>query len=95
MRNLGDFVPPQQYARQAAQASGAQPVSGMAPYPLYGIPTMGDVDTTVVPIYRRPLVCFGAGAAVVGIAWAYFGWWRPRSKKTKRNSVTVEAGGEE
>jgi len=95
MRDLGDFVPPAQYAQQAAQASGAQPVAGMAPYPLYGLPTMGDTETAAVPVYRRPLVCFGAGAAVVGIAWAYFGWWRPRQRRTKRNSVPVEAGGEE
>lgn len=97
MRDLSDFVPPQQYAAQAAQASGAQPVSGMAPYPLYGMPTMGETESSAVPFYRRPLVCFGAGAAVVGVAWAYFGWWRPRRSKrqTKRNTVPVSAGGEE
>ena len=77
------FVPPQQYAQQAAEMSGAMPAAGMPAYPLYGVPPLGQVaDET--PFYRRPLVCFGAGAAVVGLVWAYFGLWRPmQAKKTK------------
>lgn len=74
----------QQYAQQAADMSGAMPAVGMPAYPLYGFPPLGQVagDT---PFYRRPLVCFGAGAAVIGAAWAYFGWWRPLQAKMKKN----------
>jgi hypothetical protein len=79
------YVQPQQYAQQASEMSGdAMPVNGMPAYPLYGLPSLGQADET--PFYRRPLVCFGAGAAVVGVAWAYFGWWRPRQAKLKKNS---------
>jgi hypothetical protein len=79
------FVQPQQYAQQASEMSGgAMPVNGMPSYPLYGLPPLGQTaDET--PFYRRPLVCFGAGAAVVGAVWAYFGWWRPRQAKLKKN----------
>jgi hypothetical protein len=77
------YVQPQQYAQQAAEMSGAPPVSGMPAYPLYGLPALGQAEE--VPFYRRPLVCFGAGAALVGIAWAYFGWWKPMQAKIKKN----------
>lgn len=79
------YVQPQQYEQQASEMSGgAMPTAGMPAYPLYGLPPLGQaVDDT--PIYRRPLVCFGAGAAVIGIAWAYFGWWRPMQAKLKKN----------
>lgn len=72
-----------QYASQAhTMSGGARGGAGMAPYPLYGF---GQADAEV-PFYRRPLVCAGAGAAVVGALWIYFGWWRPRSaKKQKKN----------
>jgi len=80
------YVQPQQYEQQASEMSGgAMPTDGMASYPLYGIPPLGQVASGDVPIYRRPLVCFGAGAAVVGAVWAYFGWWRPRQAKMKKN----------
>lgn len=80
-----EYVQPQQYAQQAFDASGgATPTAGMPAYPLYGLPPLGQtVDT--VPFYRRPLVCFGAGAAVIGVAWAYFGWWKPMQAKLKKN----------
>lgn len=78
------FVMPSEYEQQVVNMSGgAQPTAGMPAYPLYGLPPLGQVDET--PIYRRPLVCFGAGATLVGIAWAYFAWWRPMQAKLKKN----------
>jgi hypothetical protein len=78
------YVQPQQYEQQASEMSGgAVPTEGMPAYPLYGLPPLGQVEA--VPFYRRPLVCFGAGAAVVGAAWAYFAWWRPMQAKLKKN----------
>lgn len=80
------FVQPQQYAQQASEMSGgAMPTAGMPSYPLYGLPSSLGQAADEVPFYRRPLVCFGAGAAVVGLAWAYFGWWRPMQSKLKKN----------
>jgi hypothetical protein len=69
------------YAQQAVEMSGAMPTAGMPAYPLYGLPPLGQTDE--MPFYRRPLVCFAAGAAVVGAAWFYFGWWKP--KQVKKN----------
>jgi hypothetical protein len=81
------FVNPEEYAAQAAEMSGgATPTSGMPAYPLYGLPASLGQTVVDTPIYRRPLVCFSAGAVVVGLAWAYFGWWRPRQQKVKKNS---------
>lgn len=79
-------VPQQQYVQQAVEMSGgAMPAEGMPAYPLYGLPP-GLGQTEDVPFYRRPIVCFGAGALIVGIAWAYFGWWRPNhAKPVKKN----------
>ena len=74
------FTTPAAYAAQMSGAPGY--TAGMAPYPLYGI---GQVDTPAVPFYRQPLVCFGAGATLVGALWAYFGWWRPSRKNVKKN----------
>jgi hypothetical protein len=63
------------------QMSGASPVPGMPSYPLYGV----GQAVLGVPFYKRPLVCFSAGVVIVGAAWAYFGWWRPRQKRIKAN----------
>jgi len=84
------FVDPQQYAQQVTEMSGgAVPTSGMPSYPLYGVPPLGQAaDET--PFYRRPLVCFGAGAVTVGLAWAYFGWWRPKQAKKIKKNVSEE-----
>ena len=80
------FVQPEQYAEQASEMSGgATPAAGMPAYPLYGLPHHLGQAGDVTPIYRRPLVCFGAGAAVIGLAWAYFSWWRPLQAKLKKN----------
>lgn len=77
------FVSQDEYARQAAEASGGAASAGGMAYPLYGIPPLGQVAPE--PFYRRPLVCFAAGAAVVGAAWLYFGWWKPKQGKVKKN----------
>jgi len=89
MRDLGSFIPLSQFEQQARQQSGAPGATGMAPYPLYGL----GQEEPALPFYRRPLVCFGAGAATVGALWLYFGWWRPKQKrKAKRNPAPeVEA----
>ena len=75
------FVTPEaMYAQQAAQASGgAMPATGMAPYPLYGIPPLGQAvpgapaATAEVPFYRRNWFWALVGAGAIGAAWAYFG----------------------
>jgi len=77
------------YQEQAAEMSEAHASAGMAPYPLYGVPSypMGQTTTEeTVPFYRQPLVCFGAGAAVVGAAWLYFAWWLPRQQREARTT---------
>lgn len=75
-----------QYAQYAADMSGAVPTAGAPAYPLYGVPPLGQVASDT-PFYRRPLVCFSAGAVVVGAAWAYFGWWRPLQAKIKESTT--------
>lgn len=89
------FVNPDLYAQQVAQASGgAMPAAGMAPYPLYGIPPLGQATTPAagaeaeVPVYRRNWFWALVGAGSVGAAWAYFGWW------TKRGVKSNPAGGD-
>ncbi len=81
MQQEYDFAASSQFGRQAAEMSGATPTAGMPPYPLYGVPGMG--QTEEVPFYRNPIVCVGFGAAAVGAAWLYFGWWRPKQQKKK------------
>jgi hypothetical protein len=64
---------------------------GMMPgyYPVSNYPIspamsgMGTVDAAV-PIYKKPLVTFFTGAALVGAAWFYFGFVRPRMKKAAK-----------
>lgn len=87
------FVSPDLYAQQVAQASGgAMPAAGMAPYPLYGIPPLGQAATppaggeAEVPVYRRNWFWALVGAGTVGAAWAYFGWYKGRG-------VTANRGG--
>lgn len=87
MRPEQQFATQPQYEQAAFTMSGGAPsTSGMPAYPLYGYPPLGQTDD--VPVYRRPLVCFGAGATLVGLAWAYFAWWRPmktKAAKMKKN----------
>ena len=89
------FVNPDLYAQQVAQASGgAMPAAGMAPYPLYGIPPLGQATTPAttgeVPVYRRNWFWALVGAGTVGAVWAYFGWWRPRGVTSNRGASWVQ-----
>lgn len=72
-------TPDARYAEMADRMAGP-PSRGAPPYPLYGL---GQAEST--PIWKRPLVTFAFGAILVGGAWAYFGWLRPKFKKMKKN----------
>lgn len=76
-------------------ASYPQPLQmappGMMPgyYPVSNYPIspamiggLGTLDAAV-PIYKKPLVTFFTGAVIVGAAWFYFDFVRPRMKKAK------------
>ena len=67
-----DFVTPEaQYAEQVQDVSGVQgPAAGMAPYPLYGLPTLGQDEPAVV-LYKRPWVCWTLGIGL-GLAGGFF-----------------------
>jgi hypothetical protein len=81
MPSAQQFVNDSIFGDQAAQQSGAQPEMGAPPYPLYGVPGLGDGEVAV-PIYRQPWFCYGAGAvAGFGIAYAFFGWFKPKYMK--------------
>lgn len=91
MPSPSDYVTPGSgFAEQAEQMSGSAPASaGMAPYPLYGLPPLGQEPEAVVPFYKRPLFCYGVGtAAGFGLGYLIFGVVMPRmgKKKPKRNS---------
>lgn len=83
------------YAEQAEQMSGSAPASaGMAPYPLYGLPNLGQETESAVPFYKRPLFCYGVGAAAgFGAGYLVFGFLMPRMKKNpkKRKKKEPEA----
>lgn len=54
----------------------------VANYPIS--PAMSGMGTTdAVPIYKKPLVTFLTGAVLVGAAWFYFDFVRPRMKRAK------------
>lgn len=84
-RDSQDFVMPDaDHARHAA--GGAQFASGMAPYPLYGVPSgMGQTEPDVV-WYRHPKFVLPVGVAL-GFALGYgvFGYLMPRLKPVKKN----------
>lgn len=84
-----DYAIPSAYADH--QASGAPASAGMAPYPLYGLPTLGQETEAAVPFYKRPLFCYGVGAAAgFGIGYAVFGFLMPRMKKNPSKKKTKE-----
>lgn len=85
------------YAEAANDMSGAAPVQGMAPYPLYGLPTLGQDTEAAVPFYKQPLFCIAVGAVGgFGIGYAVFGWLKPRmrsnpkKRRTTRNKKKTE-----
>ena len=77
-----EYAIPSAYADQAQQMSGAPATAGMAPYPLYGLPTLGQDTEAAVPFYKRPLFCYGVGtAAGFGLGYLVFGMLMPKMKK--------------
>lgn len=78
------------YAEYAQEMGGAPPTPGMAPLPLYGLPTLGQ-EESAVPFYKKPAFCYGVGGAVgFGIGYLVFGWLKPRMKPNpkKRRRTT-------
>jgi hypothetical protein len=67
-----DFVTPEaQYTQHAKDMSGAPgSAAGMAPYPLYGLPSLGQEEATVA-FYKRPWFCWTLGVTL-GLAGGFF-----------------------
>lgn len=93
--NPEDFVTPE--AKMAAKMDEASGVNGgaqqgMAPYPLYGIPGMGQETEVSIPFYRRPWFCYSVGAGVgFGAAYLFFEWFKPKyMKKNPRRKKKSE-----
>lgn len=77
------------YAEQAHEMSGAPPAPGMAPYPLYGLPSLGQGEVAV-PFYKQPAFCVGVGALVgLGLGYVAFGVVMPRMKKNPSKRRTT------
>lgn len=77
--------PQQRYMAQQYAAAGVPTPPEPVSYPLYGL----GQDEPVVPFYRKPAFCLGAGA-VVGIGLGYL-WWgligpAMAAKKTKQHA---------
>lgn len=79
-----EFVTPDaRVAEHMDDMSGVRggPAPGMAPYPLYGLQSMGQ-DDNGVPIWRKPMFCYAVGAAAgFGLGYAFFGWFKPKYMK--------------
>jgi hypothetical protein len=94
MENTEQYVTPEaKYAAQMDEQSGVHGAqAGMAPYPLYGVPGLGqETATGAVPFWKRPMFCYGVGAlAGLGLGWAFFGWFKP--KYMKRNVKRKKKG---
>lgn len=81
-----DYVTEDARYAEAHEMGGAPAVQGMAPYPLYGLPTLGQDTEASVPFYKRPVFCYAVGGAVgLGIGWAFFGWFKPKYMKRNPN----------
>lgn len=82
------------YAQQVEDMSGVSgQQQGMAPYPLYGVPSLGQEMEGAIPFYKRPSFCYPVGIAVgFGLGYAFFGWFKPKylksngKKKAKNDS---------
>jgi hypothetical protein len=79
---MQDFVmSDDRFAEAAHEMSGAPPQTGMAPYPLYGIPPLGSTETAL-PIWQKPIFCYAVGAAAgFGLGYLFFGWFKPKYMK--------------
>jgi hypothetical protein len=69
------------YEEQAEAVSGVrQPSQGAAPYPLYGLPSLGQAEAST-PFWKSPWFAYPAGAALgFGAGYLIFGWLMPRMK---------------
>ncbi|RLB43809.1 MAG: hypothetical protein DRH30_02615 [Deltaproteobacteria bacterium] len=98
MDGAEQYVTPEaNYAAQMDSASGVRGTDpGMAPYPLYGIPGMGETQTDQIPFWKKPLYSYPAGIALgFGLGWAFFGWFKPKYMKKntgKRKKKTAAEG---
>lgn len=99
---MEDFVTSDARFEEAAQEmSGAPSAPGMAPYPLYGLPPLGQAEDAV-PLWKKPVFCYAVGAvAGFGLGYAFFGWFKPKymkkntgKRKTTRKPKQIEAGDE-
>lgn len=86
-----DYVSPEgAYAQQAHEMSGAPASPGMAPYPLYGLPTLGQEGEAAVPFYKKPMFCYAVGGAVgFGLGYLVFGFIKPRMKPNPKKRRTT------
>ena len=68
----------------------------MAPYPLYGLPTLGQEGEAAVPFYKKPMFCYTVGGAVgFGVGYLIFGFLKPRMKPNKKRRTTRKKKSEE
>jgi hypothetical protein len=86
-----DYVSPgAHYGAQASEMSGAPPVAGMPPYPLYGLPTLGEEVEAAVPFYKTPIFCYAVGGVVgFGLGYLVFGILKPRMKPNPKKRRTT------
>lgn len=87
MPEAQDFVAQEQGTARRA-SGGAAAAAGMPAYPLYGLGQPATVE--IVPFYRRPMVTFVAGALLVGGAWLWFGFIKPKFKRNKKRGSDDE-----
>jgi hypothetical protein len=88
------YAPDQAFEEAAAQASGVSgPQPGMAPYPLYGVPPLGQTEAAPVPFYRAPMVVLPVGIAVgFGLGYLVFGKLLPSMKAKMKKNWEEESG---
>lgn len=80
--NAEDYVTPEaKYAEQVEDMSGVRGrQAGAAPYPLYGLPSMGQPEPAVA-FWKRPTFNLAAGTVLgFGLGYVFFGWLKPRLK---------------
>lgn len=83
MARVEDFI-----EEQAEEMSGVQrSAPGAAPYPLYGIPSLGQ-EEAASPFWRAAWFCYPAGAvAGFGLGYLVFGWLLPRMRKNPKKKA--------
>lgn len=85
------------YAQQVEDMSGVTShQTGMAPYPLYGVPPLGEAEVAI-PFYRRPVFCYPVGIAIgFGLGYVFFEWFKPKYMKANgKKKKSKDADSEE